>query len=68
MNTLSPAIGNDAPGAPPDVADQVEFKFQLPVATEYRSAAIAENTANDKTTARKNFLQVRAGLIISIRD
>jgi hypothetical protein len=34
MNTLSPATGNDAPGAPPEVADHVAFTFQFPEATE----------------------------------
>ena len=34
IKTLSPATGKLAPGAPPDVADHVEFRFQFPVATE----------------------------------
>jgi hypothetical protein len=34
INTLSPATGILAPGAPPEVADHVEVKFQLPLATE----------------------------------
>jgi hypothetical protein len=64
IKTLSPAIGKLAPGAPPDVAAHVEMLFQLPVATEYLSAAISENPKNDKTTARNNFLQVSVGLIM----
>jgi hypothetical protein len=63
--TLSPATGNDAPGAPPEVADHVEFAFQFPVATEYRSAAIRAIAENDKTTARKNFLQEGFSFIIT---
>jgi hypothetical protein len=34
IKALSPATGKLAPGAPPEVADQVELAFQLPVTTE----------------------------------
>ena len=34
INTTSPAIGAEAPEAPPDVADHVAVDAQLPVATE----------------------------------
>ena len=37
--TTSPATGTDAPDVPPEEADHVEVKFQLPFATEYRVAA-----------------------------
>ncbi len=36
MVTAVPAPGTEAPGAPPDVADQVPVLFQLPDATEKR--------------------------------
>jgi hypothetical protein len=36
--TLSLAVGTLAPEPPPEVADQVDVKLQLPEATEYRSA------------------------------
>jgi hypothetical protein len=38
MVTTSPATGTDTPDVPPEVADQVEVAFQLPVATEKRIA------------------------------
>ena len=66
--TLSPATGKLAPGAPPEVADHVAVEFQLPEATEKRSAAITENAENDKTIARKNFLLVRTDLIMIFRN
>ena len=37
--TSSPATGTAAPGAPPEVSDQVAILFQFPVATEYFGAA-----------------------------
>jgi hypothetical protein len=37
--TSSPAMGTVAPGAPPEVADQVDGDDQSPEATEKRSAA-----------------------------
>jgi hypothetical protein len=41
ITALSPATGALAPLEPPDVADHVEVEFQLPLATEYRDAAVA---------------------------
>ena len=64
INTLSPATGTEAPDAPPDVPDQVEALFQLPDATEYLSAAKSVNAENEKTIARRYFLQLRQGFII----
>ena len=34
ITTTSPTAGTEAPGAPPDVADQVAVLPQMPVATE----------------------------------
>jgi hypothetical protein len=46
MKTSSPAIGTDAPGAPPEVAAQVAVELQLPEATENRFRAKAEECAS----------------------
>lgn len=44
--TATPAPGTEAPGAPPDVADQVAVLFQFPVATEKRCPK--ESNPSDK--------------------
>jgi hypothetical protein len=41
INTSSPATGIAAPGAPPDVFDQVAVEFHVPVATLYTLSASA---------------------------
>jgi hypothetical protein len=56
IKALSPATGALAPGAPPEVADQVALTFQFPVATEYRSAAYIDNTEHNKATMREEIL------------
>jgi hypothetical protein len=55
ITALSPATGALAPLAPPDVADHVPVEFQLPLATEYRFAAIAfEPTIATNAPINKN--------------
>ena len=41
MVTASPATGTETPPVPPEVADHVAVSVQLPLATEYRVAALA---------------------------
>lgn len=58
--TISPATGNEAPEAPPNVADQVAVLFQLLLATAKRLAALAAPAVNKKIINKifKEFLMI----------
>ncbi len=59
IKTSSPATGTDAPAEPPEVADQVEVKFQFALATAYLDAALAtEAPASKATSVRSRIAEV----------
>jgi hypothetical protein len=63
INTTSPATGALNPGDPAGRSDHVEEAFQLPDATEYRSAAKTED-AEIKSKAAK--IATRFGMATDI--
>jgi hypothetical protein len=58
--------GTEAPGAPPEEADQVDVEFQLPSATAYLVWAFTDNNERNKTAVRNTVLMMPSFLFIYI--